>query len=516
MFMRGSSLLPSCPSNAFGQEPPLEMASTLRKRLGRRAALPDQKTDTAGDENSASSSEVSLKAPTNESAKGSKEEWPSIALDDLSTTPPPKRKLRSSKDFSHDKTPPQSLLEKYKGKAVKQPMATGPRATTKKHATSGITKSKGATAGTVSERSASDTAVSPTDSKHTLDVEPAKEKKTKTSETRRVRGVEFDMVNQSKPNADFTRHGPTQGEEAQSQHRRTRSHVKKEDALERQRVNSLDNDIPSNDLKMLQLDADLEPPPPLSIRKVDRTPSPRAAERERSEKTPARDGLWDSARQLEKQQLSPRSHNTQPAPAHSSPPHPAKSEHTRNPAIVNQAVANLIAFPQPPKPSRAPSPHSDSDTSVRTPPLVKKSILKTTHSPDSGNLSLKIHPPVALPNIPIGYIFCSVLAGNSRPVEPWAWCKRWTCCACGPEVEGVVVEKGGMKGGGRATVVGGTGTVAAADGYEAELNGRGDAKPAVTMAEQKICSRLSCGHVRCAGCWMEREARCKEEGPFGR
>lgn len=496
------------------------MASSLRKRLGRRAGLTDLKTSGSGGEgDSASSSEVSLKAAAQDDSperqKQKETVKPSVAWQDLSGTPPPNRKLRSSKDFSvgRNKTPPKALLEKYKGKSAKQAVPLAARSTTTRR--SGSASSAGS-AKSKEERKDSTlpSPVSPTEPKHVSEFEEAK----KANETRKVRGVEFDMVNHSKTNisnADATRHGPAKGDEGKEkefQHRRTRSQARREERK------SPSPEMLSDDLKMLDLDTAPELPAPLSIRKVDRTPSPRAAET-------TRDGLWDSAREWENKQQ--KSQSLSP-PTQSS----SRAKHTRNPAIVNQAVANLLTAPRAPPPQDQ---ASDSDPEAHTPPRIRQSLLGNTttissttgqytstpqkpklkpnsNSPSNGTEltppAIKVHPPIPFPDVPAGYTFCSHLHGTSRPVEPWAWCKRWTCCACGPGDEGdggtfdVAAGRPG-DGSGRQFVAGfaekGEGEV----GGNVLFNGRGEARPAVTMAEQRVCSRLGCGHLRCRGCWVE-------------
>ena len=76
-------------------------------------------------------------------------------------------------------------------------------------------------------------------------------------------------------------------------------------------------------------------------------------------------------------------------------------------------------------------------------------------------------PPIYSPNILTLDVWCSPLASTSRPEMRWGWMKKWVCCKC-----------------------------ASRDPNRRE-------RPVITMAEQKVCSRLSCQHVRCArGCEM--------------
>ena len=490
------------------------MAYSLRQRLAKRTPLAEMKKAADNNSSSASSREPSPPAHTTKCKKDLNDEQPPIALDDLSTTPPPNRKLRSSKDFSLNKTPPKSLLEKYKGKAAKQVIPTASQVERKK---SGATKATTASKSQMGHASIDGKAAhgkdqspgsSPSPTKRDSELQQPLNEPTRTGETRKVNGVEFDMLHQSKSHTNTVRQGPSHGE---NHHRRTRSQSRREE-----RASSTDT-LLADDLKSLQLDTGLDPPP-LSIRKVDRTPSPKIEEKEQK-----RDGLWDSALKLNNQQPQRswlKVHNTRSTASTetSNPSPPPQPTHKRSPALDPKDVHNLVSFPPPPLPapesspakaksSPSPSPLSD-EASTQTPPKLKKSILKNTHSPDSGNLSLTVCPPA--PPTPgdltaspaaIGFIFCSEKLSSSRPVEPWAWCKRWTCCTCASDIEGGDGGVGVGRGGKGGLGAGG------AEWYE---------KPAVTMAEQKICSRVSCGHVRCTGCWMEREARFAGIGPFGR
>ena len=93
--------------------------------------------------------------------------------------------------------------------------------------------------------------------------------------------------------------------------------------------------------------------------------------------------------------------------------------------------------------------------------------------------STPVKPPPFDPSITHGWQWASPLAATSRPSEPWGWLKVWTCCKC------------------------------------EHLDPSGRHLPAQTMAEQSVCSRLTCGHKRCSlGCKLRRDARFDLPGPF--
>jgi len=75
--------------------------------------------------------------------------------------------------------------------------------------------------------------------------------------------------------------------------------------------------------------------------------------------------------------------------------------------------------------------------------------------------------PLTAPSLNVlpGYVWTSKQSSTSRPSEPWGWMKMWTCCQC------------------------------------SHLDPFRAGEPAQTMIEQKVCSRLLCGHERChLGC----------------
>lgn len=79
---------------------------------------------------------------------------------------------------------------------------------------------------------------------------------------------------------------------------------------------------------------------------------------------------------------------------------------------------------------------------------------------------MKVVPPTApSSNVLPGYVWTSKQSSTSRPSGPWGWMKMWTCCQC------------------------------------SHLDPFRAGEPAQTMIEQKVCSRLLCGHERCyLGC----------------
>lgn len=73
--------------------------------------------------------------------------------------------------------------------------------------------------------------------------------------------------------------------------------------------------------------------------------------------------------------------------------------------------------------------------------------------------------PIYTPDINPNHLWCSSQPNTSRPQWPWTGTKKWTCCRCAHQDP---------------------------DGID---------RAAQTIVEQKVCSRLSCQHVRCErGC----------------
>ena len=88
-------------------------------------------------------------------------------------------------------------------------------------------------------------------------------------------------------------------------------------------------------------------------------------------------------------------------------------------------------------------------------------------------------PPLYNVNIRPEHIWTSPLAGSSRPDYPWGWMKKWSCCQC------------------------------------AHRDPTGRNRPAETMVEQKVCSRVKCKHVRCGmGCRMLRDSMFDKASSF--
>lgn len=87
-------------------------------------------------------------------------------------------------------------------------------------------------------------------------------------------------------------------------------------------------------------------------------------------------------------------------------------------------------------------------------------------------LRVSVIAPIYNVNIRPEHIWTSPLASTSRPDYPWGWTKKWTCCQC------------------------------------SQLDSSSGRRPAETMVEQAVCSRLTCGHERCSfGCRMIRDTR---------
>ncbi|EMC98630.1 hypothetical protein BAUCODRAFT_376172 [Baudoinia panamericana UAMH 10762] len=108
-----------------------------------------------------------------------------------------------------------------------------------------------------------------------------------------------------------------------------------------------------------------------------------------------------------------------------------------------------------PSPDDVPASHEDGDHLSVSP---SKSPAPTGEEAGSHDkFSTLVLPPVYEPlRLPV-YQWCSQLGSSSRPDNAWGWSKRWTCCQC----------------------------------------------RAQTIAEQKSCAQLKCGHRRCgSGCKM--------------
>lgn len=95
-----------------------------------------------------------------------------------------------------------------------------------------------------------------------------------------------------------------------------------------------------------------------------------------------------------------------------------------------------------------------------------------TEEPQVNHPPTLVIPPTYSPGILTTHVWVSPLASSSRPDLPWCWMKKWVCCRC------------------------------------AHLDPNGVGRAAETMVEQKVCSRLTCQHVRCTrGCKMTRDAK---------
>jgi hypothetical protein len=171
-------------------------------------------------------------------------------------------------------------------------------------------------------------------------------------------------------------------------------------------------------------------------------------------------------------------------------PPPAGSDNTSprspSPQALPMTLENFIAdftsatprnsptklhTPNPPQilDSRDSTPHlhvSQTDAKFRPLPLtlpLRSKLLPGGHYRDSNLMPVPVNPARPNPAVEPGRVWLSSLASSSRPVEPWFPAKRWTCCQCGP------LDPRGLAG--------------------------------LTIVEQRVCSRLECGHVRCGrGC----------------
>lgn len=126
--------------------------------------------------------------------------------------------------------------------------------------------------------------------------------------------------------------------------------------------------------------------------------------------------------------------------------------------------------------SRLP-PSPDPVTGMPTFNLPKKSASASlsTNQSKASPAPVPVFPPIFNGTLPPGYQWVSHLSSTSRPAEPWGWLKTWTCCQCQGERRGA----------------------------------------AQTMVEQKVCSRLTCGHVRCVlGCRVLRDRTFDGPGVF--
>lgn len=381
------------------------VGSSLRKKFGKRQTLPEIKI-TKSDEDDTSSTGSSSDDPFEAAIEQSRQR--SIHSDYLSVRAFAQGRL---------KAPQERLSEvaafRYRNiEALRQ----------KNMEASAIQAA--AEAEIASERSRNDRSSNPPAAAQRADPSTSSENGL-PKETKRINGVEFEMMRKQ---AGSSSSSGFRNSDAGSlrERRQTRSQTKQE-----ARSNSQDSL--------------LQPPEPkdvkgLTIRKVrdaDRTPSPRAVTDE-DEITPASpDPLT----------VSPKKNGKEPA-TRPLPPTPdseeASSGHSRLPVSPG---SNIVR----PKLSS----YRRSQSSKYQVEDVSAPSLEPT----------PVVPPIFSSRLPANQIWTSALSSTSRPREPWAWPKRWTCCQC------------------------------------ADLDPFGRDEPAQTIVEQKICSRLECGHERCrTGC----------------
>ncbi|KAF2481369.1 hypothetical protein BDY17DRAFT_326064 [Neohortaea acidophila] len=135
--------------------------------------------------------------------------------------------------------------------------------------------------------------------------------------------------------------------------------------------------------------------------------------------------------------------------------------------------------PSPLQPSNLPKATATTTTTKR-PPLPTPHQTAKPPKPPSPPPAIPINPPAPpAPSQLPGYIWLSTHPSSSLPTEPWSWLKRWTCCQC------------------------------------AHQDPMGQGRAAQTMVKQRVCSRLVCGHLRCArGCRVVRDGRFEGPGVF--
>lgn len=156
------------------------------------------------------------------------------------------------------------------------------------------------------------------------------------------------------------------------------------------------------------------------------------------------------------------------------PPQTATSSSIVHHAKIGAPLPSNLR-PSPLQPSNLPKATATTTTTKR-PPLPPPHKTKPPCPPPA----IPINPPAPpAPSQLPGYIWLSTHPSSSLPTEPWSWLKRWTCCQC------------------------------------AHQDPLGQGRAAQTMVEQRVCSRLVCGHLRCArGCRVVRDGRFEGLGVF--
>ena len=198
---------------------------------------------------------------------------------------------------------------------------------------------------------------------------------------------------------------------------------------------------------------------------------------------PKRSGLHVS------QGLSLRRTTEKELPRTPSPQSAAGAGGSLSPGEVSATPQNSPRAPPAPPPEQATGPKLP-QLGLSSDTITGKGLLNFARKAKStagknDQLATSIIPPPFSPSALPGHQWTSQLPSSSRPQEPWGWMKVWTCCSCGP------------------------------DPYEYSKPEKPYDKPAETTMEQKVCSRLSCGHERCgSGCRVAPDRRFDQPGVF--
>ena len=416
------------------------MASSLRKRLGKRQAVPDPKGSNSDGEISAGESTSSLESMKSRLTQKQQSQQ-TVPNHDLSTTPPPSdRKVKSSKEkLSRNVTPPQSLLDRYKNCAAKALVTTS--SPVKPAKTKDTYHTGKETAFSENFDDATTAALS-----DWVNVPDTPEREI-SRDTRVYNGVQFEMMGK-KGKAGEAPVADASEEDFVYERRATRSQSRRQERADSQDLTTQSKDSTKNDSHLV--------PPSLTIRKTGEketahTPSPHASDQgpDLVGPTPSNSPRNSAV----PPQLPPLPLVERSKDATSSPNHPLSPD-----PIIGKPTFSL---PHRRKPS---DPLASSQSGPPSP---------------FGASTTPVCPPPYNPSIASGYQWTSHLSSSSRPDDPWGWLKTWTCCRC------------------------------------ARLDPTGRERPAATMVEQKACSRLACGHTRCAmGCRIMRDSKYDVPGVY--
>ncbi|KAK3711226.1 hypothetical protein LTR37_009820 [Vermiconidia calcicola] len=366
------------------------MASSLRKRLGKRHAIPDLKTTAANEDDSSEGSESSREDMM---AKLTKKDnaHEAAAGEHLSSTPPPPVDPKSSNISarrSRTVSPPQSLLDRYKNRSAR---ASAPAVSPVK-ASRADQEYRGKDTAFSENFDMAMPGVSSEHAKEPSPNPPEPVEHGKAKDTRTFKGVEFEMMGK-KGKAGEAPYETTSNEALAYQPRQTRSQSRRQ-----QRTDSIDADTDNKDL--ILNDSPLAPPP-LAVKKFSensRTPSPQASP-----------GIGIA--------LSPGLG----APTPGNSPRGASESPV---SALSQLQSTLRQLP--PTPSPEPS---------KTEPTVNFGLRLKPKVPNPRSLQASIcpvpvYPPIPRAAIPPQFVWTSPLGSNSRPADPWGWMKKWTCCQC--------------------------------------------------------------------------------------